>query len=43
MKIDKLVMATLGVLLFLGVSARGQTGWEVVKTGTFRILVVVQR
>jgi DNA-binding beta-propeller fold protein YncE len=32
MKIDKLVMATLGVLLFTCVPARGQTAWEIVKT-----------
>jgi len=32
MKIEKLVLATLGVFLAIGVSARGQTAWEVVKT-----------
>src|SRR5215467_3100252 len=32
MKKNKLILATLGVFLFVGISTRAQTDWEVVKT-----------
>src|SRR5262249_15295993 len=32
MKINKLTVATFGVFLLIGISARAQTNWEVVKT-----------